>query len=206
MTLFRLQGSSLRTLFLTVCAAGLLFPLAGCSRIRGHGSTQYVYVVSRGTFLRDRVAAVSNKVADVHNAERLTLLQRERRFLQVRTSAGKVGWLEEHAVVDQPTYDRFESLKTQHTGDPVVATAILRDELFLHLAAGRKTDHLFLLPENDKLELLVRASVPKPLPPQGLPAPKPAVRKRPLPRPGKPEKRVPSGSTIWAAAPTHPDK
>ena len=184
----------------------LLGALAGCRRLGMHGPTQYVYVQSKGTFLRDRVAAVSNKVVDVHNAEKLTVLQHERRFFQVRTAAGKVGWLEEHAVVDQAAYDRFEALKTQHANDPVVATAILRDELFLHETPGRKTDHLFLLPADDKLQLLMRASVEKPLPPQGLPAAKPALRRtRPVPRPGKPIKKVPTGSTIFAAAPTHPD-
>ena len=184
----------------------LLASLGGCGRFRVHGPAQYVYVQSKGTFLRDRVAAVSNKVTDVHNGDRLTVLQHERRFFQVRTEAGKVGWLEEHAVIDQADHDRFEALKTEHASDPVVATAILRDELFLHLTAGRKTDHLYLLPENDKLQLLTRASVEKPVPPQGLPAGKPAVRrKRPVPGAGKPVKKVQSGSTIFAAAPTHPD-
>jgi hypothetical protein len=184
----------------------LLTSLGGCGRLRVHGPPQYVYVQSKGTFLRDRVAAVSNKVADVHNGDRLTVLQHERRFFQVRTEAGKVGWLEEHAVIDQADYDKFNALKQEHANDPVVATAILRDELFLHLTAGRKTDHLYLLPENDKLQLLMRASVEKPVPPQGLPVGKPAVRrKRPVPGVGKPVKKVQSGSTIFAAAPTHPD-
>jgi hypothetical protein len=183
-----------------------LLLLAGCGRLRVHGPAQYVYVQSKGTFLRDRVAAVSNKVVDVHNGDKLTVLQHERRFYQVRTAAGKVGWLEEHAVIDQAEYDRFDALKAEHASDPVVATAILRDELFLHISAGRKTDHLFLLPENDKLQLLMRASVEKPVPPQGLPAAKPVIRrKRPLPGPGKPVKKVQSGSTIFAAAPPHPD-
>jgi len=179
--------------------------LGGCGHLRGHGPPQYVYVQSKGTFLRDRVAAVSNKVVDVHNAERLQVLEHERRFYQVKTDAGKVGWLEEHAVIDQDDYDKFESLEEEHASDPVVATAILRDELFLHISAGRKTDHLYLLPENDKLELLMRASVEKPEAP-GMPAAKPVVRRaRPLARPARPVKKVQSGSTIWAAAPTHPD-
>ncbi len=191
---------------LLVALLCLLTAFGGCGRLRVHGPPQYVYVQSKGTFLRDRVAAVSNKVADVHNGDRLMVLQHERRFFQVRTDAGKVGWLEEHAVIDQADHDKFEALKTEHANDPVVATAILRDELFLHLTAGRKTDHLYLLPENDKLQLLERASVEKPVPPQGLPAAKPAVRrKRPVPGVGKPVKKVQSGSTIFAAAPTHPD-
>ncbi len=205
MTPFRPQEILRQARPILLLALLLLLP-AGCKRLHGHGADDYVYVVSKGTFLRDRVAAVSNKVVDVHNGERLTLLQRERRFVQVKTEAGKVGWLEEHAVVDQAAYDQFETLKTEHAKDPVVATAVLRDELFLHLTPGRKTDHLFLLPENDKLQLLLRSAVEKPAT-QGLPLAKKAVRpRRPLPQPGKPAKHEASGSTIWAAAPPHPDK
>ncbi len=202
MTLFFYRLSRLNAAVVFVVT---LLALSGCRHLRGHGADQYLYVVTKTTFLRDRVAAVSNKVVDVRNGDRLTMLQHERRFYQVRTAAGKVGWLEEHAVVDQAAYDQFEALKTQHANDPVVATAILRDELFLHLTAGRKTDHLFLLPENDRLQLLVRAAVEKPLPPQGLPLKPKVKRGRPAPRPGKPVKKQASGSTIWAAAPTHPD-
>jgi hypothetical protein len=193
----RLLGPSL------LCLLSLV-ALGGCNRLRKH-PPQYVYVQSKGTFLRDRVAAVSNKVTDVHNAERLLVLQHERRFYQVKTDDGKVGWLEEHAVIDQDAFDKFDELDTAHANDPVVATAVLRDELFLHISAGRKTDHLYLLPENDKLQLLMRASVEKPEVP-GAPEPKPVVRRaRPEARPAKPVKKPPTGSTIWAPAPPHPD-
>jgi uncharacterized protein YgiM (DUF1202 family) len=106
----RLLGPSL------LCLLSLV-ALGGCNRLRKH-PPQYVYVQSKGTFLRDRVAAVSNKVTDVHNAERLLVLQHERRFYQVKTDDGKVGWLEEHAVIDQDAFDKFDELDTAHLGRP----------------------------------------------------------------------------------------
>ncbi len=159
-----------RTTVLLVPVFFLAALLTGCGRLRPGGAKQYVYVVSKGTFLRDRVAAVSNRVADVTNGERLQMLRRDRRFLQVKTDSGKIGWLEEHGVIDQAEFDKFQALDQQHAHDPVVATAILRDGLFLHLSAGRETEHLYLLPENDKLQLLLRTSVAKPQAPGGLPS------------------------------------
>ncbi len=130
-------------------------------------------MVAKETFLRDRIAAVSNRVGDVANGQRLEVVEHSRRFLKVKTEKGEIGWIEEHGVIDQATYQQFVDLTKQHVNDPVIATATLRDDLYLHVRPGRKEDRFFLLPENDKLQMLVRASVPKDNPPQAMPVAKP---------------------------------
>lgn len=144
-------------------ATGLASVLAGCDRFRPV-QHEYVYVSAREVYLRDRVAAVSNRVALVKNGQRLEVIEHGRRFDKVRTDDGKIGWLQEHTIIDQKAFDQYAQLAAAHAADPVLATAQLRDDLNLHLTPGRNTDHFYLLPGSSHVRLLVRASIPHVVP------------------------------------------
>ena len=139
--------------------------LAGCSHLRQPSPANFVYVTAQQTFLRDRVAAVSNRAGMVSNGERLAVLGRERRWIKVRSPRGEVGWIEERLTVSQKLEDQFEALRRANRNDPVIATASTSDEAYLHVVPGRETDHLYLLAESTPLSLLERASVPRPVAP-----------------------------------------
>lgn len=141
--------------------AVLLLGLAGCSRLRSAAGAEYVYVTPKRMYLRDRVAVVANRVGEVTNGERLQVLEHGSRFLRVKAPGGASGWLEEHAVIDQDVYDEFQKLAKEHANDKPVAQAILYNELYMHLAPGRKSQRFYLLPPNAKVSLLQRASVPR---------------------------------------------
>jgi SH3-like domain-containing protein len=139
--------------------------MSGCSRLRPKPAAQYVYVTAKQTFLRDRVAAVSNRTATVDNGEKLEVLEHGRRFVRVQTAKGEQGWIEEKAVATQQVFEQFATLKKEHAGDPAIASAVVRDEVYLHVKPGRETERFYRLPEGEKLTLLMRATLPKPLPP-----------------------------------------
>ena len=150
---------------LMAVALSLATLLGGCSRLHPKPPAQYVYVTAKQTFLRDRVAAVSNRTATVDNGDKLEVLEHGRRFVKVQTAKGEQGWIDEKAVATQEIFDQFEALKQQHQADPVVANAVVRDEVYMHSKPGRDTERFYRLAEGEKLKLLARATLEKPLPP-----------------------------------------
>jgi hypothetical protein len=145
---------------LSLCGVALV----GCSGFRPKPAVQYVYVTAKQTILRDRVAAVSNRTGTVANGDRLEVLEHGRRFYKVKTEKGEQGWIDEKAVATQDVFDQFHALEQAHKSDPAVASAVVRDEVNLHLKPGRETERFYRLVEGDKLQLLERATLPKPVP------------------------------------------
>jgi SH3-like domain-containing protein len=139
--------------------------LSGCSRFKPKPPAQYVYVTAKQTYLRDRVAAVSNRTATVDNGDKLEVLEHGRRFVRVQTAKGEQGWIDEKVVATQEIFDQFDALKQSHKDDPEVASAVVRDEVYMHAAPGRDTERFYRLAEGEKLKLITRATIPKPLPP-----------------------------------------
>ncbi len=148
--------------FLRVTSAFILLLALGCGG-QDNARAEYAYVSVQQAFLRDRVAAVYNKVATVTSGQKLRVLDRSqnKRFVKVRTDAGVEGWVEQRYLVDQKIYDGFAKLAKDAAHDPPQATAIARRMVNLHLEPERPSESIYQIKENNKVELLKRASTPR---------------------------------------------
>jgi hypothetical protein len=125
---------------------------------------QYMYVSVPETSLRDRVATMYNKIGTVHNGDRVDVLEKQHRFLRVRTGTGQEGWIEERSLVSQEVYDAFQKLVQDNASQPVQAHGTTRAELNMHDTPSREGDHLYQLKDGEKVDILKRATAQKNLP------------------------------------------
>jgi hypothetical protein len=153
---------SLRQLLL-LCALLASAFLAACSRGDESENAEHAYVVAPQVSLRDRVAAVYNKVGNVANGEKVRVLDRSqnKRFVKVRTADGKEGWMEQRYLVGQHVFDGFAKLARDHGNAPAQAQAITRRVVNLHVSPARNGETLYRLPEGAKIELLQRTTTPR---------------------------------------------
>jgi SH3-like domain-containing protein len=147
----------------------LLLTLAACNR-KALEHHEYLYVSAAETSLRDRVATLYNKVGTVHNGDRVEVLEKERRFLRVRTDSGQEGWIEERSLVPQEIYDQFQKLAADNANTPVQARGATRAELNMHVTPSREAEHLYQLTDGEKVDILRRATAPKNPPKEPKPA------------------------------------
>ena len=93
----------------------LLF--AGCKRGSSkHAEMMYVSVPQAN--VRDRISAVYNKVATVSAGDAVEVIEKQKRFIHIKTSDGKDGWIEERYLIDQGVFDGFEKLKKDNLKTP----------------------------------------------------------------------------------------
>jgi len=131
----------------------------------------YMYVSAAETSLRDRVATMYNKMGTVHNGDRVEVLERERRFVRVRTDGGQEGWIERAQPDRSGCLRRLPEAgagQRQHSG---AGHGTTRAELNMHVTASRDAEHLYQLKDGEKVEVLRRATADKNPPKPAKPAP-----------------------------------
>jgi Bacterial SH3 domain len=138
-----------------------LFAAAPACRRAALVQHTYMYVSAPETSLRDRVATMYNKIGTVHNGDRVEVLEKQRRFLKVRTDSGQEGWIEERSLVPQEVYDAFQKLEKEGASEPVQAHGTTRAQLNMHDTPSRDGEHLYQLKDGEKVDILKRGTAEK---------------------------------------------
>lgn len=131
---------------------------ASCKRPGPVGSGEIMYVSAPTANLRDHVSTVYNRVGSVQNGDRVEVLERQKRFVRVRTAQKVEGWIELRALVPRETYEQFQQLSTENKATAVEGKGVTRVELNMHVAPGRETDTLYQLAASSKVEMLKRST------------------------------------------------
>ncbi len=156
------KSSCSRNIRIPLFALALVLLVLGCACKRGAlAKHEYMYVSAQETSLRDRVATMYNKIGTVHGGDRVEVLEKQRRFLRVRTDSGQEGWIEERSLVPQEVYDAFQKLASDNASQQVQARGTARSELNIHLTPSREGEHLYQLKDGEKVEILKRATAEK---------------------------------------------
>ena len=181
----------------------------GCACKRGAlAKHEYMYVSAQETSLRDRVATMYNKIGTVHSGDRVEILEKQRRFLRVRTDSGQEGWIEERSLVPQEVYDAFQKLASDNASQQVQAHGTARSELNIHVTPSREGEHLYQLKDAEKVEILKRATAEK-NPPKSANAPqspKGAATSQPTKPTAAPAKAAPTAAPAKVAPASTPGK
>lgn len=175
---------------------GLLFVLAclvSCKHSGMGRGGEFMYVAAPEANLRDRLATIYNRVATVKNGDRVEVLERQKRFVRVRTADKTEGWIELRALVAEETFDEFQKLAQENHDALVQGHGVTRVQLNMHITPGRETDTLYQLPEAAKIEMLRRATARRATP-EEIAAKRAADLARIAGEPAKPapKKRAPS--------------
>lgn len=120
-----------------------------------------MYVSVPQANVRDRISTVYNKVATVSAGEAVEVIEKQKRFVHIKTNDGKDGWIEERYLIGQDVFDGFEKIKKDNEKTPVQAHGTARAELNIHLTPEREGEHLFQMKEGEKVQVLKKASSPK---------------------------------------------
>ena len=148
----------------------LLLALSAACKRQSLTHHEYMYVSAAETSLRDRVATMYNKMGTVHNGDRVEVLEKERRFVRVRSDSGQEGWIEERSLIPQDVFDGFQKLAQDNADTPVQARGTTRAELNMHVTPSRDAEHLYQLKDGEKVEVLRRATAEKNPPKAAKPA------------------------------------
>jgi hypothetical protein len=135
-------------------ACCVVLPSSGCIKDKAPKVLETAYVRGGGVPLRDQLGPASGLITTLQGGEKVDVLAKRARWVQVRLAGGRTGWLHSRYLVAPEVFDEFRRLDADSAGLPSQGKAALRRETSLHLEPGIKSDSFYNLKEGQEVEVL----------------------------------------------------
>ncbi len=168
------------------CLVGLLLPLTSCKKEKEGPVYRVIGEAFAGPnqlSIRQDLSLRSPVVAQVEHAAKLEVLDRRRRFVQVRTKDQKIGWVDMRLLISAKQMDQLEAMAARYAKAPSMGVASVFDVLNVHIEPSRYSPTFLQVGEKEKVEIIGHRVVErKPYTGEGLdievdPEPKKPARK-----------------------------
>ncbi len=117
---------------------------------------QIAHVAREELAIRAELAPASEIVTTVHMGDQLTILERRRGSVRVRSAENVEGWTGAYALVTGETKERMDRLKERYAGLASQGVVHALDILNVHLGPERDSETIYQLQEDEAAELLAR--------------------------------------------------
>ena len=116
------------------------------------------YVSTKSTALMSSVAQVRQEIGELHYGEHVEMMAKRNEFVKVKTSAGLVGWVDAHQLMDPPLWQRSIVLLKKAQDLPVQARGRTKVATNLRVEPGRTEARLYQFGRGIPVDVVGRAT------------------------------------------------
>ncbi|GAC1633550.1 MAG: hypothetical protein NVS9B14_08480 [Candidatus Acidiferrum sp.] len=116
------------------------------------------YVSTKSTALLSSVAQVRQEIGELHYGEHVEMMAKRNEFVKVKTSAGLMGWVDAHQLMDPQLWQRSILLLKKAQELPVQARGRTKVATNLRVEPGRTEAKLYQFGRGIAVEVVARAT------------------------------------------------
>lgn len=111
--------------------------------------------------LRQDISLRSPVITKVQHGEKLEIIERRRRFVQVRTPKKAIGWVDMRLLISDKQMAMLEAMAKQYANAPSMGRATVFDILNVHTDPNRYSPTFIQIQEKEHVEIVGHRVVPK---------------------------------------------
>ncbi len=139
----------------------LLVILSACSSSTGPSVIGEAFVGPPNLNLREEISLRSRTVATVHHGDKVDIVQTRRRFVQVRSPQGAIGWTDSRQLLTSGQMGDLRRLSESTRGLPSQGMATVYEKLNVHTEPVRTSTTFTQIPERTAVQVIGHKVMPR---------------------------------------------